>query len=222
MKKSKKNKRNQLWRLIPAEAKKIIDIGCGDGGLGLQLKGSQKEIVGVERNEQLSQLAKQRLGRVICGDIESLDLPFPKGYFDCIFYADVLEHLIDPLGLLKKHSYFLNDQGCIVASIPNVRYYKVVRQLVYKGSWDYMEKGILDKTHLRFFTIVNIKELFSEAGYEIIQIKKNIAASRLLKILNFVLFNSLRPFLTYQYYILARKADIKISGIFKKRKIEEF
>ncbi|MFH1094154.1 MAG: class I SAM-dependent methyltransferase [Candidatus Omnitrophota bacterium] len=222
MKKPKKDKRDELLAMIPADARRILDIGCGDGGLGLKLKEGQREIVGVERSEQLCQRARQKLDRVITGDIEGIELPFPKGYFDCILYADVLEHLVNPLGLLEKHRDHLNDKGYIVASIPNICYYKVIKRLICNGTWDYMENGILDKTHLRFFTVVNIKELFSEAGYEIIKIKRNITASKLLKILNFIFFNSMQHFLTYQYYIVAKKASDTLTGTVKKRKIEQF
>jgi len=219
---AKKDKRDELLDLVPVEAKRILDIGCGDGGLGFKLKQKGREVIGVEGDERLCFLAGQKLDRIVPGDIEMLTLPFTKGYFDCILYADVLEHLIDPLNILKSHRDYLNDAGCIVASIPNVRYYKVIGGLVFKDTWDYMDKGILDRQHLRFFTIINIKELFAGAGYEIIHIGRNVVTSRLLKIFNFIFLKSLRHFLTYQYYIVARKVSLEFAASFKKRKIEQF
>jgi 2-polyprenyl-3-methyl-5-hydroxy-6-metoxy-1,4-benzoquinol methylase len=218
----KKNKREELLSLIPDGAKKILDVGCGKAELSSKLKIQGVEVVGVERDERLYAFAKENLKQVLLGDIEKMQLPFPRSYFDCILYADILEHLSDPLAILKSHRQYLDDNGCIIASIPNIRYYKVIKGLVLEGTWDYVDTGILDRSHLRFFTIVNIQELFTAAGYEIIHIGRNVVASRLLKIINFIFLNSLRNFLTYQYYIVAKKASDASASSFKKRKIEQF
>jgi hypothetical protein len=158
--------------------------------------------------EELAEGAKKVLDKVYSADIEDFQLPYSEEYFDCIIYADILEHLIEPLSLLKKHRNCLSDQGCIIASIPNVRYYKIIIRLVAGGTWDYMEGGgLLDIGHLRFFTLTNMKELIEEAGYKIVDIRRNMVSSRGFRILNRLCFNSLRNFLTYQYFIKAEKAS---------------
>lgn len=215
----KKNRRDEFLALVPLDIKKVLDIGCGDGNLGMKLRGKGREIIGVERDEKEHLLAKDRLNKVFLADIEKFHLPYPERYFDCIVYADILEHLINPLLTLKNHRDYLNDTGYIIASIPNVRYYKIIIHLILGGTWDYMDKGILDKSHLRFFTLINIKELFEEAGYEIVEIKRNSIAARGLRILNFLLVNRLRDFLTYQYYIKARKQNGKSGSSLRKRKV---
>ena len=217
----KKDKRDELLALVPSGARRILDVGCADGALGARLAAAGREVVGIERDERSCGVAKGRLSQALSGDIEKLQLPFPKVYFDCILYADVLEHLLDPLGLLKKHGDCLSPDGCVIASIPNIRYYKVIIRLVFGGTWDYVDKGILDKTHLRFFTLVNIKELFYSAGYEITEIKRNIVAARGFNILNFLCFGCLNDFLAYQYYIKARKAE-NAAAAPDKRRIEQF
>ncbi|MFH1967837.1 MAG: class I SAM-dependent methyltransferase, partial [bacterium] len=189
--KKKKDKRDDFLSLIPKGVEKILDVGCGEGNLSIKLREKGIEVVGIERDEKSYNSAKENINKVFFADVEKFQLPFPIGYFNCIIYADILEHLICPLAVLKNHRDFLNDSGYIIASIPNIRYYKIMTRLFLGGSWDYVDKGILDRSHLRFFTLINIKELFADAGYEIVEIKRNFVASRGFKVLNFFLFNGL-------------------------------
>lgn len=202
----KKDVRDRFLSLVPVDARRILDVGCADGGLSATLRQKGTEIVGLEKNEDSCEKARARLSRVFLADIEKFDLPYPNKYFDCILYADILEHLVEPLALLKKHRDYLSADGCVVASIPNIRYYKAIFRLAIGGVWDYPDGGILDESHLRFFTLTNIKELFAGAGYEIVDIGRNIVAARGFRVLNFLLFGRLNDFLTYQYYIKARKS----------------
>ncbi|VAX27367.1 hypothetical protein MNBD_NITROSPIRAE02-20, partial [hydrothermal vent metagenome] len=154
--------------------KRILDVGCGEGLLGRRLleKGAS-EVFGIEFSPDACEEAEKNLTGVICGDIEEIDLPFEEGYFDCLILADILEHLRDPLSALKKLRKHLSDSGVVVASIPNVRYHGVINMLV-EGDWKYEEHGILDKTHLRFFTRKGIERLFAGAGFEITGITANM------------------------------------------------
>jgi SAM-dependent methyltransferase len=102
-----------------------------------------------------------------------MPLPFEQGYFDCIVCADVIEHLRDPLAALRKLSLVLGEKGVIIASIPNVRYWGVISMLA-EGGWTYADSGILDRTHLRFFTRREIETLFTEAGFELTGLMANI------------------------------------------------
>jgi len=197
--------RLDLLSLIPEGTGKVLDVGCGEGLLGKQIKDKLgAEVTGIELDETSSRVASDNLDKVISGNIETLDLPFGKGQFDCIVAADVLEHLTEPWKTLKELRVFLKDNGLIVSSIPNIRYYKAVIRL-FKGYWDYVDHGILDRSHLRFFTLINIEEMFTEAGFSIEKIVRNKVSARGFRILNRVLLGSLKDFLTYQYYIVARK-----------------
>ncbi len=222
MKKPKKDKRDELLALVPDDARRILDIGCGAGGLGLKLKQAGKEVVGIEHERTLGETAAGKLDKVFIGDAEQISLPYAPGYFDCILFADVLEHLRDPLALLKRYRGYLSEGGIAVASIPNVRYYKVIARLLFGGSWDYTDSGILDRTHLRFFTLVNIKELFYQAGYEVIKIERNIVASRFLRFLNVLCARFWKDLLTYQYYLKARKAEPGLLKPPRPRAIKKF
>lgn len=105
--------------------------------------------------------------------MKDVDLPYGRGYFDCIILADVLEHLEDPLSTLRRLRGYLSPKGIVVASIPNVRYYGVINMLV-EGRWKYEDSGILDRTHLRFFTRKEMESLFRDAGFEITGICGNL------------------------------------------------
>lgn len=212
--------RNDILRLIPNGAKRILDVGCGNGALGKELKKMRMEVVGIEMDAGAFEEAKVNLDNALLGDVEKISLPFPEGYFDCIIFADILEHLHEPKTALERYRRYLNNDGCVISSIPNVRYYKVIIRLL-KGAWDYADAGPLDKSHLRFFTLINIKEMFEAAGYEIERVGRNIVAARGFEILNFLFFNKLKEFLTYQYYVIAKK-NLTGTVYSKKRKIYKF
>ncbi len=169
-----RQERRDVEVLVPDGARRILDVGCGEGILGRRLleKGAT-EVIGVEVSPEVCRRAERNLTRVICGDIEEVALPFEEGYFDCLILADILEHLKDPGSTLKKLAGYLSPDGAVVASIPNVRYYAVVDMLV-EGRWRYEDSGILDRTHLRFFTRKEAEVLFAEAGLEITGITANV------------------------------------------------
>ncbi|MCQ9206771.1 MAG: class I SAM-dependent methyltransferase [Omnitrophica bacterium] len=198
--------RPDFLSLVPKDAKKILDVGCEKGLFGKQLKqlNNEIEIIGVEKDEDKYNVATKNLDRVILGDIEEIKLPFKENYFDCIIAGDVLEHLVNPWKTLEHLRYFLKEDGFFISSVPNISHYKVLMKLL-RGRWDYTAQGILDKTHLRFFCLDNIKEMFQEARFEIEGIRRNMVSARGLRILNLLLFNRLTEFLTQQYYIIAQK-----------------
>lgn len=154
---------------IPLSANNVLDVGCGDGSFGQRLKTRQTcRVTGVEHIAEAAGVARTRLDEVIVGDANNLSaLGFSPESFDCIVCNDILEHLVDPWSAVVHLASLLVPDGCVVASIPNVRYYKVLRDLVQKGTWTYADKGVLDKTHLRFFTQVTIPGLFDPAGLRI-------------------------------------------------------
>ena len=186
---------------------RILDIGCGDGSTGRVLKkeGKAKEIIGIELNPVAGQQAKVELDKVILGDIEILQLPFEEEYFDYIILGDILEHLYDPEDVLKKVRPYLKTKGFIVASIPNIRHWRIIRDLAIKGEWKYKNEGILDDTHLRFFTRKSILRMFNDNGFEVEQmVPRLFTRSRLI---NRLTLGFLEEFLALQYIIKAgRKA----------------
>jgi 2-polyprenyl-3-methyl-5-hydroxy-6-metoxy-1,4-benzoquinol methylase len=209
-------KRNDIVALVPETCQRILDVGCAVGMVGKALKCNRADryIVGIEVNPEVAQHARARLDEVLVGDVEELDLDRYVGYFDCIIYADILEHLRDPWGLLKAQRRLLVEDGYVVASIPNVQYYYILLHLV-RGRWPYADRGVLDRTHLRFFTLREIKALFVNTGFEIHYIERvyrlldrRSAINRHAREILRWLF-PLRGFFTFQYLVLAAKAPAK-------------
>jgi ubiquinone/menaquinone biosynthesis C-methylase UbiE len=214
--------RSDLAALLPKDAERVLDVGCGAGMLGQSVKScGAKEVVGIEIDADSCKAAEKRIDRALCLNAETGQMPFKEGYFDCIIYGDILEHFNDPWRTLGKHKRFLKEGGFVLASIPNVRYYKVLIRLL-AGTWDYVDAGILDRSHVRFFTLINIKELFEDNGFSITLIKRNIVSSRGFKILNFLLFGLLKDFLTYQYYIVAKNSGLPGGNRHKQRVVHKF
>ena len=159
--------RTEMAEFIPAPCQRLLDVGCGTGGFGALLKESKPiEIWGVEPFSSAAQVAAKRLDRVIHGTFPP-DVELPRGYFDCVIFNDVLEHLVDPYSALRHARSLLAPRGVVVASIPNIRHFPTIWHLAIHGEWKYRDCGTLDKTHLRFFTRSSIAEAFEEEGYSI-------------------------------------------------------
>lgn len=166
--------RSDVADLVPEECSRILDVGCGYGGLGRILRArGVAQVFGVELNpDAASHLEGVYAGHWI-GDVEQVSLPADTEPFDCIVFADVLEHLRDPWGTLAQYLQRLKPGGYVVASIPNVRNIALLYNLVVRGQWRYEDSGLLDRTHLRFFTRREIIELFSAVGLEVERVGEN-------------------------------------------------
>ena len=161
--------RTDVVQLVPRPIGRVLDVGCGPGLTGeALLRAGATEVWGIERDPDLAREAETRLTKVMRLDLDSDPVgELPKAYFDCLIYADVLEHLIDPWTLLRLQRALLRPAGSAVVSIPNVRNLRVVLPLLVHGRWDYMSSGIMSIGHLRFFTTRTMRELINEAGYRI-------------------------------------------------------
>lgn len=161
-----------MLQFIPENANKVLDVGCGEGTFGGLIKSVRDvEVWGVEICKDAAVLAEIKLDKVLVGTIEECSKKLPFNYFDCVIFNDVLEHLIDPWIVLKEIKSTIKQDGYVLSSIPNVRYYDNVKKLIIDKQWRYDSEGILDKTHLRFFTIESIREMFASCGYQIIRIE---------------------------------------------------
>lgn len=195
------NDRVDLISMIPVDAKSVLDVGCGFGLMGKALKERRDvRVVGVENSPKAVNVARDNVDHLVIGDAERTELPFEKGYFDCIVYGDVLEHFTDPWKVVKYHAHFLKDGGCCVASIPNISHYSVINGLL-SDSWEYKPSGILDETHLRFFTIEGIRAMFTEAGYTVTDARRYIRGSKVKKFLNVLCGRRFDHLLTEQYLV---------------------
>ena len=168
------NTREDIPSMITGSPHKILEVGCAEGAMGELLKKRFNcEYVGVEIDGKAAQKAKERLDFVFTADVENTNLEefhIAEPRFDYIIYGDVLEHLYDPWTVIYEHKKLLKDGGYIIVSIPNVRHLHVIESLV-NGCWTYKDEGILDSTHLRFFTLQEIKKMLFNCGFNIVDVE---------------------------------------------------
>jgi 2-polyprenyl-3-methyl-5-hydroxy-6-metoxy-1,4-benzoquinol methylase len=158
--------RAEIAYFIPSDIKTLLDVGCGQGSfLNLVKEHTGAETWGIEVESQVAEKAKNKTDNIITGKVEDVITSIPDSYFDCITFNDILEHLIEPGETLNMIKQKLSPNGIIIASIPNVRYYANLYELLIKRDWKYIDKGILDSTHLRFYTKKSMRRLFEQEGY---------------------------------------------------------
>lgn len=161
---------NLVVDLVPPRSR-VLEFGCATGYMSEVLASRRGcSVVGIELAPAAAEIARGRCEKVVVGDAETLDLREALGgdRFDAILFADVLEHLRDPAALLRAVQPFLAQGGGIIASIPNIAHGSV-RLALLRGEFRYRDLGLLDSTHLRFFTRETIQDLFEENGYVIAQ-----------------------------------------------------
>jgi 2-polyprenyl-3-methyl-5-hydroxy-6-metoxy-1,4-benzoquinol methylase len=164
--------RPEMLPFIPKDARRILDVGCSEGRFAAQVKDMLgAEVWGIEFVPAAAEAAQQKLDRVLVGDVMEKLKELPDQCFDCIIFNDVLEHLVDPYSVLLKMKNKLSPSGVVVASIPNVRYFRNLFNLVMRGAWEYQDSGPLDKTHLRFFTKKSIHHMFQSLGYRVVRLE---------------------------------------------------
>jgi len=171
--------RNEVLPYIPSQAKVFLDVGCAHGKFGAMLKkrDPQSEVWGAEISFKAAAIARQFLDKVIVGDIMQCVNLLPNNFFDCVVCNDSLEHMADPFLLLERIKTKLSRKGVIVSSVPNVRYYRNLQNLLFKKQWRYEHAGVLDRTHLRFFTEKSIRDMYEGLGYKI-EVHEGINSTR--------------------------------------------
>lgn len=159
--------RPEIAALVPKSAKNILDVGCAYGSLGAALKKRQDcRVTGVEIEHDKAKEAKTKLDEVSFTDIEKTGINGLGDPFDCIIFADVLEHLKDPWATLKNAADSLKPDGLVIASIPNIAHPQILIRL-HCDLFKHESFGIMDVSHLRFFTKTTIFQLFAYANLKI-------------------------------------------------------
>jgi 2-polyprenyl-3-methyl-5-hydroxy-6-metoxy-1,4-benzoquinol methylase len=156
--------------------KRVLDVGCDTGYLGKALAALGNVTSGVEYNPVTAEEARKHLEKVVVADLETVDLvaEFGAGAFDVVVFGDVLEHLRDPLPVLRQARPLLAPGGCVVISVPNIAHGDV-RLALLQGRFRYTNTGILDNTHTRFFTRETLLEFLADAGFVPVDIRRTIA-----------------------------------------------
>lgn len=160
--------RPELEAFIPRDAASVCEAGSAWGGFGRTLRralGSGARLVAVEPQESAARASEAVFDEVHVGLFPDA-LAGVEERFDLLCFNDVLEHMTDPWSALAEARRWLTPGGRVLASVPNVQYGPHVERLL-RGRWDYTDVGILDRTHLRFFTRASIEDLFTGAGFTI-------------------------------------------------------
>jgi 2-polyprenyl-3-methyl-5-hydroxy-6-metoxy-1,4-benzoquinol methylase len=156
--------------------KRVLDIGCSTGYLARTLRDLGNTVSGVEYDEAAAAEARPHLADLEVGDLEGLDLVdrFGEGQFEVVVFGDVLEHLRDPLPVLRQARYLLVPGGSVVISVPNIAHGDV-RLALLAGRFQYTKLGLLDETHTRFFTRENLDEFLRDAGFVAVDMRRTHA-----------------------------------------------
>ncbi len=199
--------RKEILPLLPENPDKVLEVGCGTGSTLEWLKAEKgcSWIGGVELVKGSAQKARTRLDVVYEGNIELMELPIAPGSLDLILCLDVLEHLVDPWSVTRRLAALLKPEGVLIASIPNVCYRGVIIPLLFKNRWDYSSSGILDKTHLRFFTRKTAIILLEESGLKVDKaLPTHMSKGSFTWLFNLLTFKVFEDFFAWQYIFRAR------------------
>jgi SAM-dependent methyltransferase len=156
-----------LLERIPHTARVVLDVGCGSGALtaAYRRRNPRARLLGIDKDPTVAAIAVERLDELATVDVEDDPLPFdvPEG-IDCIIYGDILEHLRDPWAVLQRQAEALTPDGVILICIPNLEHWSFAEKLL-RGTWDYQPSGLLDETHLRWFSLRSMREGLVQHGF---------------------------------------------------------
>jgi SAM-dependent methyltransferase len=196
--------RSEILPLLPAgRVDRVLEVGCGAGDTLAYLQANDRcrWTCGVELFPDAAEIARGRLDEVYEGNIEQLELRIAPASLDVVLCLDVLEHLIDPWTTVARLATLLKPGGVLIASIPNVRHFRIVLPLLFRGRWDYASFGLMDRTHLRFFTEHTATALLRQAGLRVDAVRKSGLQSWSKRAAVLLSAGLLEPLLVFQYLI---------------------
>jgi glycosyltransferase involved in cell wall biosynthesis len=170
-----------LLSVIPADARCIVEVGCGTGAMAVAHRAVNPRVryFGIEANRAAAEVAKSRLERVVVADAAEVhpeQVGVVCGEVDCLIFGDVLEHMTDPWTVLKRLVTWIRPGGQVIACIPNIAHWSTVLGLL-RGDWTYQDEGLLDRTHVRFFTRETIERMVREADLYLFDIQPRVFPS---------------------------------------------
>jgi len=154
----------RLWR--GRTGLRVLDVGCGFATTSALIQKLGNEVTGIDESPEIEVLAGKRLSRIVRADLQDADLGSEQ--YDVLIFADVLEHLVWPVSVLTRYLRWLAPGGSVIVSLPNVGLWSVRLAHLF-GRWEYADTGVLDRTHLRFYTRKSGRRLVEEAGLEIVK-----------------------------------------------------
>jgi 2-polyprenyl-3-methyl-5-hydroxy-6-metoxy-1,4-benzoquinol methylase len=162
--------RSEMLELLPRTYSRVLEIGCGIGAFS-RLLDPAAETWGVEPHPASAELARGRISKVLCGTYEGVADLLPDGYFDLVVCNDVIEHMGDHDKFFREIQRKIRPNGYLIGSVPNVRYFRNMVELILFADWQYRDQGILDRTHQRFFTKRSLRRSLLDAGFGIDELR---------------------------------------------------
>jgi 2-polyprenyl-3-methyl-5-hydroxy-6-metoxy-1,4-benzoquinol methylase len=199
------NERADVVAKLPLPLGRVLDVGCGAGGVARSLRATgADQVVGIEIHEASAQRARAVLDEVHIGPVEQvLGEGRVHGPFDTFVLYDVLEHLVDPAAVLSALAPLAAPAASVHVSVPNARHWSLVRDLVVRGTFGYEEWGHRDRTHLRWFTRRDMEALLAATGWTVVDSSPAVFGREAT--LDRVTGGALREFLALQWHVLARR-----------------
>jgi 2-polyprenyl-3-methyl-5-hydroxy-6-metoxy-1,4-benzoquinol methylase len=158
--------RPELVAQLPARLGRVLDVGCGSGGVGRAIRDRTAFLAGIELDAEAAAEAREVYDQVLHGRVEDV-LEAADGPFDAILAYDLLEHLVDPEKVLGRLHGVAAPGALLHVSVPNARHWTLVRDLVVRGTFGYTESGHRDRTHLRWLTRRDLADLLEESGWHV-------------------------------------------------------
>jgi 2-polyprenyl-3-methyl-5-hydroxy-6-metoxy-1,4-benzoquinol methylase len=200
------NERADVVAKLPTPLGRVLDVGCGAGGVGRALRrAGARELVGIEIHAESAAQAEAVFDAVHVGDVvDVLERGGVEGPFDTFVLYDVLEHLAEPERVLAALGGLAAPGARVHVSVPNARHFSLVRDLVFRGTFGYTEWGHRDATHLRWFTRRDMEALLVETGWQVVESSPAILGRG--QLVDRATAGLLREFLALQWHVLARRA----------------
>jgi|SRR5579862_7675872 SAM-dependent methyltransferase len=199
--------RHHMLALVRGKPKRILEIGCASGQTLAYMRDQGADlVVGIECSPDAAAIAKSRgVEKIIVGDIERMEVDLEPSSFDLLIAGHVLEHLADPWTALRRLRRFLRPGGQLVGGLPNIRCQSVLLPLLFRGKWEYQPSGIMDWTHLRFFSRQTIQDLLEKTGFIVECIVPEFGPKS--KLANSATLTIFQNFLAFAYNISAIKSS---------------
>jgi SAM-dependent methyltransferase len=212
-----------LFREVPTEARRIVEVGCARGRLGMELKRQDptREVIGIEYEPAAAEVARTRLDEVYVCDLQTEFPPIEPASVDCVIFGDVLEHLLDPEAVLRQVRELLTDDGVILVCVPNFTHYTILKAIL-RADPMYQPSGLLDATHIRFFSHATFIKMLLHVGLlpDLVQVIASggtdhmiPAATPLLEYFGVNPARALKTLDAYQYIFKATKINYDASDV---------
>lgn len=200
--------RSEIEPLLPDGATRVLEIGCGSGAtlLWLKKRWPEAQTTGVDGYPPIKSVLEKNVDVAIIADLEE-EIPV-DGRFDLILALDVLEHLRNPEAVLLRLAESLEEHGRVIVSLPNIAHISILRDLVLRRRFAYKDSGILDRTHLRFFTEESAVALLRGAGLHVEKGVVNGLDGTKASIANKISFGLLKHYFVKQYVLVAGRSPV--------------